>query len=105
MTRVPVVDGHAESVIVKLKKQGPLDELKSALRNCTSLPQRLKLPSAPEHPVVLMEEVDRPQPRFDVKLEDGMATVVGRVRPCSIRGAAGATILNAELLKVQGLLD
>jgi aspartate-semialdehyde dehydrogenase len=117
-TRVPVVDGHTESVSVKLRKQASLDELKSAFRNYTSLPQRLRLPSAPEHPVVLREEIDRPQPRFDVNLEKGMATVVGRVRPCSIldykfvilghntiRGAAGAAILNAELIKAQGFFD
>jgi aspartate-semialdehyde dehydrogenase len=117
-TRVPVFDGHTESVSVKLRKQTSLDEIKNALGNYTSLPQRLRLPSAPEHPVVLREETDRPQPRFDVGLEKGMATVVGRVRPCpildykfvivghnTIRGAAGAAILNAELLKAQGLLD
>lgn len=117
-TRVPVVDGHTESVSVKLRRQASLDEIKNAFRNYSSLPQRLNLPSAPEHPVVLREEADRPQPRFDVNLEKGMATVVGRVRPCpildykfvilghnTIRGAAGAAILNAELLKVQGFFD
>lgn len=114
-TRVPVVDGHSESVSVRLRKPASLDEITDALRRYTSLPQELKLPSAPARPVVLREELDRPQPRFDVYLEEGMATVVGRVRPCpvlgwkfvllghnTIRGAAGAAILNAELLKVQG---
>jgi aspartate-semialdehyde dehydrogenase len=117
-TRVPVVDGHTESVSVKLRIQGSLDEIKEALRNYTSLPQKLRLPSAPIHPVILREEIDRPQPRFDVNLERGMATIVGRVRPCpildykfvilghnTIRGAAGAAILNAELLKAQGFLE
>ena len=89
--------------------------MKRALQNYTSLPQKLQLPSAPQHPVILKEELDRPQPRLDVNLENGMATVVGRVRPCTImdykfvilghntiRGAAGAAILNAELLKAKG---
>jgi aspartate-semialdehyde dehydrogenase len=77
----------------------------------------MKLPSAPEHPVVYLEAPDRPQPRFDVEYGSGMTTCVGRLRPCSvfdwkftvlshntIRGAAGAALLNAELLKAQGYL-
>jgi aspartate-semialdehyde dehydrogenase len=114
-TRVSVIDGHTESVNIKLRKKATVEEIKSALRNYTSLPQTLKLPSAPEHPVIFKEEIDRPQPRLDVNLEKGMASVVGRIRPCpvldykfvvlghnTIRGAAGAAILNAELLKAQG---
>jgi aspartate-semialdehyde dehydrogenase len=114
-TRVPVVDGHTESVNIKLRKEASLEEVKKTLRNYTSLPQKLQLPSAPKHPVILKEESDRPQPRLDVNLERGMATAVGRVRPCTImdykfvilghntiRGAAGAAILNAELLKAKG---
>jgi aspartate-semialdehyde dehydrogenase len=114
-TRVPVVDGHTESVNIKLRKKASLEEVKGALQSYTSLPQKLQLPSAPQHPVILKEELDRPQPRLDVNLEKGMATVVGRVRPCTImdykfvilghntiRGAAGAAILNAELLKAKG---
>jgi aspartate-semialdehyde dehydrogenase len=114
-TRVPVVDGHTESVNVRLRKTASMKEIKNVFRSYTSLPQQLKLPSAPEQPIVLREEQDRPQPRFDVHLEKGMTTVVGRVRPCpvfgwkfvilghnTIRGAAGAAILNAELLKAQG---
>jgi aspartate-semialdehyde dehydrogenase len=116
-TRVPVLDGHTESVSVQLRAPATLEEITDALRNYRSLPQQLRLPSAPEHPIVLQEEPDRPQPRLDVYREKGMATVVGRVRPCSIldwkfvilghntlRGAAGAAILNAELLKAQGFL-
>jgi aspartate-semialdehyde dehydrogenase len=116
-TRVPVLDGHTESVSVQLRTPATLEEITDALRNYRSLPQQLRLPSAPEHPIVLQEEPDRPQPRLDVYREKGMATVVGRVRPCSIldwkfvilghntlRGAAGAAILNAELLKAQGFL-
>jgi aspartate-semialdehyde dehydrogenase len=116
-TRVPVLDGHTESVSVQLRTPATLEEITDALRNYRSLPQQLRLPSAPEHPIVLQEEPDRPQPRLDVYREKGMATIVGRVRPCSIldwkfvilghntlRGAAGAAILNAELLKAQGFL-
>ncbi|MDW8141049.1 MAG: Asd/ArgC dimerization domain-containing protein, partial [Candidatus Bipolaricaulota bacterium] len=86
-----------------------------SLRNYSSLPQELKLPSAPARPIVLREEPDRPQPRLDAHIEKGMATVVGRVRNCSVldykfvilghntlRGAAGAALLDAELLVVQG---
>ncbi len=116
-TRIPVLDGHTESVSVQLRTPATLEEITDALRNYRSLPQQLRLPSAPEHPIVLQEEPDRPQPRLDVYREKGMATVVGRVRPCSalgwkfvilghntLRGAAGAAILNAELLKAQGFL-
>jgi aspartate-semialdehyde dehydrogenase len=117
-TRVPVIDGHTECVSVKLQKKVSLAEMKSAFKHYSSVPQRLKLPSAPEHPVVLKEEVDRPQPRLDVNINKGMSTIVGRVRPCpifdykfvilghnTIRGAAGAAILNGELLKSQGFLN
>ena len=84
----------------------------------SALPQELKLPFAPERPVIVMSERDRPQPRFDRDRGDGMSAVVGRLRECpvfdirfvvlshnTIRGAAGAAILNAELMKVQGYLD
>jgi aspartate-semialdehyde dehydrogenase len=80
-------------------------------------PQELKLPSAPKHPVLVRAEPNRPQPNLDRDAENGMATTVGRVRECAllgtkfvllghntIRGAAGASILNAELFKVEGLL-
>jgi len=116
-TRVPVAEGHTETVFIKLKAEAPIEEVKRALREFKALPQELKLPSAPERPVVVLEEPDRPQPRLDAEIERGMATVVGRVRPCpltsvkfvllghnTIRGAAGAAILNAELLKAQGYL-
>jgi aspartate-semialdehyde dehydrogenase len=81
------------------------------------VPQERGLPSAPAHPTLLVDQEDRPQPRLDVNLERGMASVVGRVRRCelmgykfivlghnTIRGAAGAALLNAELLHSQGLL-
>ncbi len=116
--RVPVEDGHTESVSVLLRSKPSLDDLLKVLKEFRALPQERGLPSAPRHPIVVREERDRPQPRFDVWTEGGMAAVVGRVRPCpvlqfkytvlshnTIRGAAGAALLNAELLKSEGYLD
>jgi aspartate-semialdehyde dehydrogenase len=116
-TRVPVVDGHTASVFVTLGSDPGVDALKEAIRTYRGVPQERALPSAPEHPTILLEQEDRPQPRLDINLERGMASVVGRVRRCellgykfivlghnTIRGAAGAAILNAELLHCQGLL-
>jgi len=115
--RVAVEDGHTESVSVRLKKKAKPEEIISAWSNFRSEPQELNLPSAPEKPVVYLEASDRPQPRFDVDLGAGMTTAVGRLRPCgvldwkftvlshnTIRGAAGAAVLNAELLKAKGYL-
>jgi aspartate-semialdehyde dehydrogenase len=115
--RVAVEDGHTESVSVRLKKKAKHDEIIAAWSSFRSEPQELKLPSAPEKPVVYLDASDRPQPRFDVDLGAGMTTAVGRLRPCgvldwkftvlshnTIRGAAGAAVLNAELLKAKGYL-
>jgi aspartate-semialdehyde dehydrogenase len=115
--RVPVEDGHTESVWVKLAHDVAPEQISETLSSFSGPPQELRLPSAPERPILVMEARDRPQPRFDVNLSSGMATLVGRIRRCSvldykftvlghntIRGAAGASILNAELLKAQGLL-
>jgi aspartate-semialdehyde dehydrogenase len=115
VNRVPVVEGHTESVFINFKKRASISKICEAIRSYTSLPQKLELPSAPAHPVVLKDEEDRPQPRLDVDLENGMATIVGRVRECNlfdakfvilghntVRGAAGAALLNAELLHSQG---
>ena len=115
--RVAVEDGHTESVSVKLKKKATAEEIIAALNDFRSTPQELKLPLAPEQPIVYDPAPDRPQPRFDVDRGKGMTVSVGRLRPCgvldwkftvlshnTIRGAAGAALLNAELLKVQGLL-
>jgi aspartate-semialdehyde dehydrogenase len=115
--RVAVEDGHTESVSVKLEKKARPEEIIKAWNEFRSVPQELRLPSAPERPVLYAESTDRPQPRFDVEAGKGMAATVGRLRPCgvldwkftvlshnTIRGAAGAALLNAELLKVRGYL-
>jgi aspartate-semialdehyde dehydrogenase len=115
--RVFVEDGHMECVSVEFEKKPALGEIAGALSGFQSLPQELKLPSAPERPIIVRDERDRPQPRFDRDEGDGMSAVVGRIRECpvfdarfvvlshnTIRGAAGAAILNAELMKVQGYL-
>ena len=116
-TRVPVRDGHTECVAVRLRDPALPEEVVAAFETFRARPQELNLPSAPKHPVVVRREPNRPQPNLDRDAERGMATVVGRVRPCpllgtkfvllghnTIRGAAGASILNAELFKVEGLL-
>src|SRR5213594_315845 len=116
--RVAVEDGHTESVSVKLGERTSAREIADLLESFTGPPQALRLPTAPERPIVVCAAQDRPQPRFDVDHSGGMAALVGRIRPCpvldfkftvlghnTIRGAAGASILNAELLKAQGFLD
>jgi aspartate-semialdehyde dehydrogenase len=114
-TRVPTLDGHLECVSLAFKRTPTREEIVEALASFTSVPQHLRLPTAPARPIVVREEVDRPQPRLDREVERGMASVVGRIRPCpildykmiilghnTIRGAAGAALLNAELLLAQG---
>ena len=113
--RVFVEDGHLECVSLELERKATPDEIARVLSGFTSLPQELQLPSAPERPVIVTGDRDRPQPRFDRDAGDGMSAVVGRIRECpvfdirfvvlshnTIRGAAGAAILNAELMKAQG---
>jgi aspartate-semialdehyde dehydrogenase len=115
--RVAVEDGHTESVSVKLKKAAKPKEIMAAWNEFRSVPQELHLPTAPEQPVRYATGQDRPQPRFDADCGEGMTVTVGRLRPCgvldwkftvlshnTIRGAAGAALLNAELLKAQGYL-
>ena len=115
--RVAVEDGHTESVAVRLKKKAAPEEIIAAWNDFRAEAQKLRLPSAPEQPVVYMTAPDRPQPRFDCDLGAGMTTAVGRLRKCNvldwkftilshntIRGAAGAALLNAELLKAKGYL-
>jgi len=115
--RVAVEDGHTESVSIKLQKTAQAEEIIAAWNEFRCLPQKLKLPSAPEQPVIYDPAPDRPQPRLDIHRGAGMSAVVGRLRPCNlfdwkftvlshntIRGAAGAAVLNGELLKAQGYL-
>jgi len=115
--RVPVVDGHLECVSLRLKKTATLDEVREALRSYQVSDQLASLPTALKHPVVVLDEPDRPQPRKDANTGHGMAAVVGRIRECPlfdvkltllshnlVRGAAGAALLNAELLAAQGFL-
>jgi aspartate-semialdehyde dehydrogenase len=116
--RVAVEDGHTESVSVKFRSKVRAEEVLDAWRQFTGIPQQKKYPTAPEVPVRYVDANDRPQPRFDVDFGHGMTTTVGRLRPCNvldwkftvlshntIRGAAGAALLNAELLKTEGYLD
>ena len=115
--RVAVEDGHTESVSIRLKRKAKPEEMIAAWNSFRAEPQELQLPSAPKNPVVYFDAPDRPQPRFDIDLGAGMTTAVGRLRPCgvldwkftvlshnTIRGAAGAAVLNAELLKARGYL-
>ncbi len=120
--RVAVEDGHTECVSIKLKKPATYSEIVAAWERFqpfgpTGLQYGVQLPSAPLHPVEYDSGADRPQPRLDRMRGQGMATTVGRLRPCSLldwkftlvthntlRGAAGAAVLNAELLAVLGKL-
>jgi aspartate-semialdehyde dehydrogenase len=114
--RVPVVDGHTVSVSIKLRKPATREEILTAWAEFRPLTGK-GLPTAPEQPVEWAPQPDRPQPRLDRNRGNGMAVTVGRLRPCgvldwkftvlshnTIRGAAGATILNAELLASLGKL-
>jgi aspartate-semialdehyde dehydrogenase len=115
--RVPVVDGHTETVSVGFEQKPTLEALRAAIDGFCGEPQRLGLPSAPERPLLYLEEPNRPQPRFDAGRGRGMTVSMGRLRPCgvldwkfvalghnTVRGAAGASVLNAELMQAQGLL-
>lgn len=117
VNRVPVRDGHTESVFVKLGRKTTFAEVRAALEGFTGEPQRLGLPSAPARPIVVRDERDRPQPIRDADAGGGMVVTVGRLRPDpvydvrftllvhnTVRGAAGAALLNAELLAATGRL-
>ncbi len=115
--RVNVIDGHLAAIRVKLTETASLDQVRAALASFTSLPQELNLHSAPEKPIIVRDEGDRPQPRLDRDAGFGMSITVGRIAPDkvldyrlvalghnTIRGAAGAAILNAELLLARASL-
>ena len=117
-TRVPVINGHTEIVTVSLESDPGPEALVAAIRGFSGRPQEQELPSAPPRPVLYLDEADRPQPRLDADRDNGMTVCVGRLRACpvldykfvalghnTVRGAAGAAVLNAELLKVDGVLD
>jgi aspartate-semialdehyde dehydrogenase len=116
-TRVPVQNGHTASISVGLGQRPSPEAVVDAWRSCRGRPQDLDLPTAPARPVVYLEEANRPQPTLDVNRDGGMTVSVGRLRACkvldykfvalghnTIRGAAGAAILNAELMHREGLL-
>ena len=116
--RVAVVDGHTVTVSVEFSSKPTVADLRAAIDAFTGVPQQRQLPSAPPRPVIYMEEANRPQPRKDAERERGMAAFVGRLRPCpvldykfvalshnTVRGAAGAAVLNAELMHSEGMLD
>ena len=115
--RVPVLDGHTITVSVEFEAAPAIADIVAALRAFGGRPQELGLPSAPVPAIEVMTEPNRPQPRLDADRGDGMAVCVGRVRPCPVfhcrfvalahnvvRGAAGAAILNAELMVGEGLI-
>ncbi|MFC1564468.1 aspartate-semialdehyde dehydrogenase [candidate division KSB1 bacterium] len=116
--RVPVQDGHLLSASIKFNNKVRITDVIGEIKKDSSAVKNMKLPSMPERPLVYHEEIDRPQPRLDRDTGKGMSVVVGRIRKCSvldvkmnilghntIRGAAGAAVLNAELLKVKGMLQ
>jgi aspartate-semialdehyde dehydrogenase len=116
--RVNVADGHFASVRVKLQRPTSVREIRHAFTSFSALPQQLKLHSAPQQPILVRDESDRPQPKLDRDAGNGMSITVGRLQPDTVldyrfvvlshntvRGAAGAAILNAELLIAQGILS
>jgi aspartate-semialdehyde dehydrogenase len=116
--RVNVADGHFASVRLTLERSISLNEVREALASFKSLPQELELHSAPAYPILVRDEPDRPQPKLDRDAGNGMSITIGRLQPDSvfdyrfvtlshntIRGAAGAAVLNAELLIAKGILS
>jgi aspartate-semialdehyde dehydrogenase len=115
--RVPVLDGHTMTVSVEFEAAPDVARIVEAMRGFRGRPQELGLPSAPVPAIEVMTEPNRPQPRLDADRGDGMAVCVGRVRSCPVfhvkfvamahnvvRGAAGAAILNAELMVAEGMV-
>lgn len=116
-TRVPVIDGHLANLSVELEAQPSLEEILAAWEGFLPTPEIAHLPMAPERPVQYLPQIDRPQPRRDRMAGNGMTTSIGRLRECpilgykfaalshnTIRGAAGCSILNAELLAIRGYI-
>ncbi len=116
--RVPVLDSHLVCVSAQFAEKPSLEDIYEAWENFQGADPIPSLPSAPTPPLVVTREKDRPQPRRDRDAGNGMATVVGRLRPCdlldvqfialahnTIRGAAGCSILNAELMVAEGYID
>ncbi len=116
-TRVPVQNGHTGSISVGLSEPPTAEAMIEAWQSFRGRPQQMDLPSAPPQPIVYLHEANRPQPLLDANRDGGMTVTVGRLRPCplfsykfvalghnTIRGAAGAAILNAELMHREGLL-
>ena len=116
-TRVPVIDGHSEMISVGFEGTVAAADIRAAFEAFRGVPQELGLPSAPKQPLVYLEAENRPQPRLAVARDGGMAVFIGRLRPCpvlqhkfvalghnTVRGAAGAALLNAELMQAQGLV-
>jgi aspartate-semialdehyde dehydrogenase len=116
--RVAVLDGHTLAISVELESSVSAADVQAAIAGFGGVPQQRKLPSAPAQPLIFLKEPDRPQPRRDANRGNGMAVSIGRLRPCpvlqfkfvalghnTIRGAAGAAILNAELMHSEGMLD
>ena len=119
--RVPVVDGHLESLVLDMEQQPTLEELEKCLVDFRGEPQKLNLPSAPVQPIIVRKEQNRPQPVFDAmagrpERARGMAVTIGRLRQSNgyykafamshntLRGGAGGSVLNAELAKAKGIL-
>ncbi len=115
-TRVPVIDGHVVVVSLELEQRPSLEAVISAWEAFESPESVRGLPSAPTPPLYYLRQIDRPQPRRDRNAGGGMATTIGRLRPCpilgykfvtlahnTIRGAAGGSLLNAELMAREGI--
>lgn len=119
--RVPVRVGHLESVFVELERESTVEEIANAFSNFKSIPQEAGLPSAPEKPLIVREEQNRPQPELDSDAGNperakGMAVSIGRIRKRGkilsffllvnnlIRGSAGGSVLNAEFAYYKGMI-
>lgn len=117
-TRVPVVDAHLVNISVELAQKPDIETIINDWTTYQGIEPISTLPSAPEYPLQYLTQIDRPQPRRDRDAGKGMVTSIGRLRECpildykfaslshnTIRGAAGCSILNAELLAVKGYIQ